>query len=71
MQSQLAGLGIASTLETSEAGGNDFIGFTLVGSSGEWRPKASRFWRLKLAADYLLEVRPAIAGQELERFVGH
>eukprot|EP00959_Pyramimonas_sp_CCMP1952_P011934 251883-Pyramimonas_sp.AAC.1 len=66
MQSQLAGLGIASTLETSEAGDNDFIGFTLVGSSGEWRPKANRFWRLKLAADYLLEVRPAITGQELE-----
>ncbi|CAK0903898.1 unnamed protein product, partial [Prorocentrum cordatum] len=71
MQSQLAGLGIAATLETSEAGDNDFIGFTLVGASGEWRPKANRFWRLKLAADYLLEVRPAITGQELERFVGH
>ncbi|CAK0822786.1 unnamed protein product [Prorocentrum cordatum] len=71
MQSRLADLGIASTLESSEAGGNDFIGFTLLGSSGEWRPKASRFWRSKLASDYLLEARPSITGQELERFVGH
>ncbi|CAK0891989.1 unnamed protein product [Prorocentrum cordatum] len=71
MQSRLADLGIVSTLGSSEAGDNDFIGFTLVGSSGEWRPKSSRFWRLKLASDYLLEVRPSIAGQELERFAGH
>ncbi|CAK0817286.1 unnamed protein product [Prorocentrum cordatum] len=71
MQSRPAGLGIASNLESSAAGDNDFIGFTLVGSSGEWRPKSSQFRRLKLASDYLLEVRPSITGQELERFVGH
>ncbi|CAK0904390.1 unnamed protein product [Prorocentrum cordatum] len=72
MREALAELGVVSTIEATDGSKAELLGCELDRSTGRWRIKPKRFWRLMGALDYLLEVKGRkVAGHEIERVLGH
>ncbi|CAK0873971.1 unnamed protein product [Prorocentrum cordatum] len=72
MREALAELGVASAIEASDGSKAELLGCELDRSTGRWRIKPKRIWRLMGALDYLLEVKGRkVTGHEIERVLGH